>query len=177
MSPIQIHGKSFRPFLTQDQILEAIDKMAAEMNRLYSGQTPVFVITLKGAFMFAAELLQRIDFECEVEFVQVQSYQQDQSTGKADYLLKLNRDLKGRTVIVLEDIVETGNTIRFLHQELKEAGAGKIAIATLLLKPDIYKNELPLDHVGLSIGNEFVVGFGLDYDGLGRNLKELFIAD
>ncbi len=172
---IQLHDKNFELFLSEQKILEAIEKMANEMNQKHTHDTPLFLVVLNGAFMFAAELLKRIDFDCEIEFIRVSSYEKASSTGDVKSILGLTKNIENRIIILLEDIIETGNTITFLYNELNKKGAKEIITSTLFLKPDIYRKPIHIDHIGLEIGNEFIVGFGLDYEGLGRNLSNLFV--
>lgn len=175
MNQIKIHDKTFKPFIAYDKICEVVDEMAAKMNRDLKDQNPLFVCILNGSFMFAAELFKRIDLvETEISFVKMASYEGDSSTGTIKQLIGLNENLTDRTVVVLEDIVDTGLTIENIMEQLRGFGPRKVLIATLLLKPEALKIKVQLDYVGMEIPNNFIVGYGLDYDGYGRNLKDIY---
>ena len=171
---IQLHDKSFEPYIKKASITEAITKVASQINAAYKGKQPVFLIVLKGAFMFGSELLKRIDLKCEINFVQLSSYQGTESTGSIKEVMGLPTNLKGREVIIVEDIVDTGQTIEVLVNKLIQLKVKSYSIATLLLKPSVYQKNIDINYIGLEIPNTFVVGFGLDYDQLGRNLTDLY---
>lgn len=175
MKRIKIHDKVFEPYLSESDIRSAISRLAKEITHNYLGKKPVFLGVLNGCFQFASELMKNIDFECEISFIKVASYQGTNSTGNVRQLLGLDHKLKGRHVIILEDIVDTGNTVEAIMENLNEMGAASTEIATFLLKPDVYKKNIPIKYVAKEIEPDFVVGFGLDYDGLGRNLNELYV--
>lgn len=170
MSRVRLHDKVFEPFIPESEVSAAIDRVAARMEQEYSGKRPLFIGVLNGAFFFAAELVKRLGIECEVTFVKVASYHGTRSTGKVSDLIGLSERIEGRHVVVLEDIVDTGSTIRHIMDALAEHHPASVRIAALLFKPDAYKQEIPIDFVALNIPNAFVVGSGLDHDGLGRNL-------
>ncbi|HRD40020.1 MAG TPA: phosphoribosyltransferase family protein, partial [Bacteroidia bacterium] len=128
-----------------------------------------------GSFMFAADLMKQIEIPCEISFVKMASYHGTESTGKVNELIGLNQNIEGRTVVVIEDIVDTGNTIEKLTSMLKDKKVKSFKIATALFKPSVYKKDIKIDYVGIEIPNDFVVGYGLDYDGLGRNLKDILV--
>lgn len=172
---IKIHDKVFEPYLSKEEIQEAVSRVAQEITKKYQGKKPVFLGVLNGCFQFASDLLKQIDFDCEISFVKVASYQGTESTGNVRQLLGMDRKLKGRHVIILEDIVDTGNTVEAIMDNIQGMGAESIAIATLLFKKDVYDKDIPIQFVAKEIKPEFVVGYGLDYDGLGRNLNELYI--
>ncbi len=174
MSRVQLHDKFFEPFLSAQELDVAIDRMAAELNVKYAGKRPLFIGVLNGAYFFAAELVKRITVECEITFVKVASYHGTVSTGRVDQLIGLNERIHGRHVVVLEDIVDTGNTMEHILMLLKDHHPASIAIATLLFKPDVFKKDFTIDHVALRIPDAFVVGSGLDHDGLGRNLPGIY---
>jgi hypoxanthine phosphoribosyltransferase len=149
--------------------------MAEKMNADFEGKNPLFVCILNGSFMFAAELFKRIDLiQAEITFVKLASYLGDKSTGEVKQLIGLNENIEGRTVVILEDIVDTGITIENILEQLKKLNPAEIKIATLLLKPDALQKEVQLDYVGLEIPNDFIIGYGLDYNGLGRNLINIY---
>jgi hypoxanthine phosphoribosyltransferase len=145
------------------------------MNQDLDGEKPLFLCILNGSFMFAAELFKRISLiEAEISFVKLASYQGDSTTGTVKQLIGLNEDIKGRTVVILEDIVDTGITIENIMEQMAKLEPKEVKIATLLLKPDALQKDVQLDYVGLEIPNDFIVGYGLDYDGYGRNLIDIY---
>lgn len=170
MSRIRLHDLEFEPFIPEAELSAAISKVAGELEVKYAGKRPLFIGVLNGAFFFAAELMKRLSIECEITFVKVASYHGTSSTGSVTDLIGLTERLTDRHVVVVEDIVDTGNTVRHIMDVLKDHHPASIAICTLLFKPDAYKQNIPIDHVAVSIPNDFVVGSGLDHDGLGRNL-------
>jgi hypoxanthine phosphoribosyltransferase len=170
MPKVRLHDKDFEPFISQSDVSAAIDRVAARMEQEYSGKRPLFIGVLNGAFFFAAELVKRLSIECEVTFVKVASYHGTRSTGKVSELIGLSERIEGRHVVVLEDIVDTGSTIRHILDALAEHHPASVRIAALLFKPEAYRQRIPIDFVALEIPNAFVVGSGLDHDGLGRNL-------
>ncbi|HNQ36503.1 MAG: hypoxanthine phosphoribosyltransferase [Prolixibacteraceae bacterium] len=175
MDKVTLRDKSFRLYIPNEKILEAIDGLARRMNQDLKGKDPLFVCVLNGAFMFAAELLQRITLtESEITFVKMASYRGTHSTGIIHQLIGLNENISGRTVVVLEDIVDSGKTIDNIIHQLEEMNPGEIRLATLLFKPAAVVHQVSLDYVGMEIPNDFIVGFGLDYDGHGRNLKDIY---
>lgn len=171
---IKVKDKFFSPFITAAEIDAAIEKMAAQMNMNYKDKRPLFLSVLNGSFLFTADLLRKITVDCEVSFIKLSSYSGTQSTGVVNSLIGLNEDVTGREIIILEDIVDTGHTIVKLVDLLKEKNPSSIKVATLLYKPEAYKMDVPIDYVGLSVGNDFLIGYGLDYDGAARNLKEIY---
>ena len=175
MSIIRLHDKEFKPHILQSKIDVAISRVAANLNSDYKGKKPLFVGVLNGSFLFVADLLRKIELECEVSFVKLTSYEGTTTTGQVKELVGLNENIEGREVILLEDIVDTGITLENLYQSLEGLGASSIKVATLLFKPNAYTKSYPIDYAALEVGNEFLVGYGLDYDGLGRNLKDIYI--
>ncbi len=174
MKKVTLHDKTFEVSISNTEIQKAIDKVAAQITKDMGNDIPVFVGMLNGAFMFAADLLKQIEIPCEISFIKYASYAGTQSLGKVSELIGLNMDLKGRTVIILEDIIDTGLTIDSLLKNLQGKEIKEIKIATMLFKPDAFKGNYKVDYVGISISNDFIVGYGLDYDGLGRNLKDIY---
>ncbi len=174
MQRVRLHDKDFELFIPESEVNAAIDKVALELRTKFQGKRPLFIGILNGAFFFAAELLKRLDIECEITFVKVASYRGTSSSGKVDGLIGLNERINGRHVIVLEDIVDTGRTIRHITELLIDHHPDSISIAALLFKPDAYLGNIPIDHVALRIPNDFVVGSGLDHDGSGRNLPGIY---
>jgi hypoxanthine phosphoribosyltransferase len=149
--------------------------MAEKMNRDFNGKKPLFVCILNGSFMFAAELFKRIDIiETEISFVKLASYSGDTTTGTVKQLIGLNENIEGRTIVILEDIVDTGITIDNILVQLSKLNPKEVKIATMLLKPAALQKNVQLDYVGMEIPNDFIVGYGLDYDGYGRNLLDIY---
>jgi len=177
MSTIQLHDKTFKPFISSEEIQNAILNLAKNLNNDYKGKSPVFLGVLNGCFLFVADLVREFEGDCEVSFIKLSSYEGTSSTGNVRELIGINSPLKGRDVIILEDIVDTGNTIKELVKLVNEKDPESVKIATLLYKPNAYKfkKEIPIDYAAMEVGNEFLVGYGLDYDELGRNLKDIYI--
>ena len=174
MTTVQLHDLRFEPFISEQELGRAIDVVAVGINAKYAGMRPLFIGVLNGSFFFASELLKRITIECEITFVKVASYHGTRSTGKVSELIGLNERLEGRHVVVLEDIVDTGNTVRYIMDALNEHHPASVSIAALLFKPDAYTQDILIEHVAVRIPNAFVVGSGLDHDGLGRNLPGIY---
>ena len=178
MDTIEIHDKKFRVCTTAAQIDEAVSRVAQQINEdLKDTDTPIFLSVLNGSFMFTADLMRKITVKSDVVFIKLSSYEGTSSSGNVKQIMGLTRSVEGRTVIVVEDIVETGNTIEEMHRILKEAGAADIKICTLLLKPDAYKKDIKIDYAALQIPNDFIVGYGLDYNQLGRQYKDIYVLD
>lgn len=174
MNSIQIKDKQFTISIPEEEILKEVTRVAGEINRDLADKNPLFLSVLNGSFMFTADLMKRIAIPCEISFVKLASYQGDSSTGKVKKLMGLNEELTGRTVVIVEDIVDTGLTMQQLLAELAGLHPAEIRIATLLLKPDKLKVPLDIQYVAMQIPNDFIVGYGLDYDGLGRNYKDIY---
>lgn len=175
MKQVKVHDKTFELYIPHEKICSVIEAMAEKMNEELADKNPLFLCILNGSFMFAAELFKRIDLvETEISFVKLASYEGTQTTGKIKQLIGLNENLEGRTVVVLEDIVDTGITINNIQDQLDKLNPKEVKVATLLLKPDSLQKEVSLDYVGLEIPNDFIVGYGLDYDGYGRNLIDIY---
>ena len=179
MEKITLKDKTFRPFLTYDRISAAIDKVADEINADFEGceDFPVLLCVLNGSIMFMGELMKRLNFNCQVVSTKLTSYEGTHTTGEVKQATALTADISGRRVIVVEDIVDSGNTIVALKRILEEKGASESYICTLLLKPEAYKKDVKVDYVAMEIPNDFIVGFGLDYDEYGRNLKDIYVLD
>ena len=172
---IRIGEKEFRIFIRSDKIREAVKRIAVELNREHENDRPLFVTVLNGAFLFAADLLKDIKIECEISFVKLSSYSGTSSTGIVKELVGLSENIEGRTVIVLEDIVDTGVTLESVYRQLKKLKPKKLKVAALLFKPKAYSKKIKVDHVGIEVGNEFLVGYGLDHNGSGRNLQDIYV--
>lgn len=169
-----IKDKTFELFIQEVSIQEAVQGISQKINQDYAGLHPLFLPVLNGAFMFAADLMKQISIPLELSFVKLKSYKGTQSTGNIENLIGLQEGLSGRHIIIVEDIVDTGNTLHHALEALSEHRPASVAIAALLHKPEMTKYPLNLKYVGLEIPNRFVVGYGLDYDGYGRNLKDIY---
>ncbi|MBO5919089.1 MAG: hypoxanthine phosphoribosyltransferase [Bacteroidales bacterium] len=178
MSTVVLHDKKFKICMTAAQIDNAVAKVAEKINTdLKDVDVPIFLSILNGSFMFTADLMRKIEVKSDVVFVKLASYQGTESTGEVKQIVGLTKGVEGKTVVVVEDIVETGNTIEEIHKILKDAGAADIKICTLLYKPDAYKKDIPIDYAALQIPNDFIVGYGLDYNQLGRQYKDIYVLD
>lgn len=171
---IQLHDKHFVPFINAAEIDRAVAEMARKAMADLKDETPVFVGVLNGSFMVVSDFMKHYSTPCEVSFVKMSSYEGTASTHDVKQLIGLNQDLAGRTVVIIEDIVDTGNTVVELVKMFEGKGIKQLKIATLFLKPEVYKKDIKLDYIGFEIPNKFIVGYGLDYDGLGRNLPEVY---
>jgi hypoxanthine phosphoribosyltransferase len=171
---IQLHDKQFVPFISAQEIDFAIAKIAALVEDDFAEETPIFIGVLNGAFMVVSDFMKHYKSPCEVSFIKMASYEGMASTNEVKQLIGLDRDLTGRTVVVIEDIVDTGNTMVVLKELFKQQNVKHFKIATLFFKPEALVNDIKIDYVGIRIPNKFIVGFGLDYDGLGRNLPEVY---
>lgn len=177
MDKVKLKDKTFRPYIPESQIAEAITEIADVLTRELQNEYPLFLVVLNGSFMFAADLLRRITFPCDISFIKVASYHGVTSSGSVTELIGLTEEVKGRTVVIVEDIVDTGTTLEKLYNVLVHKEVQEIKIATLLHKPNAFKKSLKVDYTGIEIPNDFVVGYGLDYDGLGRNLPAIYVLD
>lgn len=171
---IQLHDKQFVPFISAKEIEFAIAKMVAQIEDDFADETPIFVGVLNGAFMVVSDFMKIYKKPCEVSFIKMASYEGTSSTEEVKQLIGLNQDLTGRTVIVIEDIVDTGNTVVELKALFKKQNVKHFKIATLFFKPEAYTKDIKIDYVGIRIPNKFIVGYGLDYNGLGRNLPQVY---
>ena len=164
--------------MTNQQIEESIQKVADSINKdLKDVDTPIFLSVLNGSFMFTASLMQKIEFQCDIVFIKLASYEGTESSGNVKQIMGLTKSVEGRTVVVVEDIVDTGGTVEELSKILKEAGAADVKICTLMYKPGSYSKDIPIDYAANSIPNDFILGFGLDYDQLGRQYKDIYVID
>ena len=171
---VQVHDKRFKPFIPEAQIQKEVTRIAIEMNRDLADKDPIFLGILNGAFMFASDLYKQLTFPCQITFLKLASYSGTKSTGTVKQLIGINRDLKDRVVVVLEDIVDTGVTLETIIRQLSGYQPKEIRVATFLHKPEATVKEVKLDYVGMEIPNDFILGYGLDYDGYGRNFKEIY---
>lgn len=179
MEKITIKDKTFRIFIPYEDISRAIDNVAEKLNADFEGcdEAPVLLCVLNGSIMFMGELMKRLRFDCQIVSTKLTSYEGTQTTGRVKQAMGLTGAIKNRMVIVIEDIVDTGNTIVELKEILKENEVSDSRICTLLLKPDAYKKDIKIDYVAMEIPNDFIVGFGLDYDEYGRNYKDIYVLD
>jgi adenylate kinase len=171
---IKLHDKYFKPFLSQAEIQSAVENLAQKIAADYKDETPIFIGVLNGAFMFVSDFLKAYEHSCEVSFVKLSSYQGLTSTGIVETLLDPPENIEGKTVIILEDIIDTGRTLKELVNLFSTTKVKEFKIATLFYKSEIYNGEYSIDYVGIDIPNKFIVGYGLDYNELGRNLKEVY---
>lgn len=174
MPTIKVHDKTFDIYLPEAQIQEKIKALADQINNDYAGKKPLFIPILNGSFMFASDLFKYITIDAEISFIKLASYKGMKSTGNIITAIGLDQDLFGRDIIIVEDIVDTGKTLTEFLPQLQHQQPASLKIAALLHKPDALKYPLTIDYLGFTIPNKFVVGYGLDYDGLGRNLKEIY---
>ncbi len=176
---IVLHDKAFRLMIENSRLEEAIDSVAAQLNRDFADAPtpPVLLCVLTGSIMFTSELMKRLDFNLEVLSMKLSSYQGTSSTGEIKEVMGLTGSVEGKTVIIIEDIVDTGNTIVELVDILKERGAADVKVCTMLLKPEVYHKSIKMDYVGMEIPPAFIVGFGLDYNELGRNYPDIYVLD
>ncbi len=171
---IQLHDKYFVPFIEAAKIDTAIARMAKQVAEDMGNEIPVFVGVLNGAFMVVSDFMKHYKRPCEVSFVKLASYEGTASTNDVKQLIGLNQSLEGKTVVIIEDIVDTGNTVVELKKMFEAQNVKSLKIATLFFKPEAYTKDVKLDYIGFEIPNKFIVGYGLDYDGLGRNLPEIY---
>lgn len=174
MSTIQVLDKEFVPSIAAEEILTQVRRVASEINRDYDGESPLFLVVLNGAFIFAADLMREISLPAEVSFVKLASYQGTASSGTVREIIGLNTDITGRPLIIVEDIVESGITMAHMIDTLKRQNPKSIDICTLLLKPQKLEVKLDIRYVAMEIPNDFILGYGLDYNGLGRGLKDIY---
>jgi hypoxanthine phosphoribosyltransferase len=172
---VTLKNKQFKPYISQQQLATAVKNISNSINTDLANELPVFLVVLNGSFMFAADLLKEVNIPCEISFIKVASYYGTTSTGAVTELIGLTEDITDRTVVIVEDIVDSGVTIERLVNVLTRKKVKQIKIATALLKPNSYKKNIKVDYVGIEIPDDFVIGYGLDYDGLGRNLKEIYV--
>lgn len=174
---ITLHDKKFRIMIPAEKIDEAVSAVAARINADYADkQTPLFVGVLNGSFMFMSDLIKKIEFQNELSFVKLASYEGTASTGEVKSLIGLTTPIEGRHVIIVEDIVDTGRSIAHMYADLMHRNPASVEVCTLFFKPNSYREPLPIRYRALEIGNEFIVGYGLDYDQLGRNLKDIYVV-
>ncbi|PWV47518.1 hypoxanthine phosphoribosyltransferase [Chitinophaga sp. S165] len=174
MSVIQVHDKKFEPYISADKIQQRIQELATSISNDLKGEKPLFIAILNGSFMFAADVFKYLTIEAEISFIKLASYKGMKSTGNVVQAIGLDEDLYGRTVVILEDIVDTGKTLSQFLPQLEHQQPKKLMIASLLTKPEALQHPIKIDYLGFSVPNKFLLGYGLDYDGLGRNLPEIY---
>lgn len=174
MDPIKIHDKKFRISYSESEILERVKAVADRINKDMAGKIPLFLAVLNGSFIFAADLMRMITIPCEISFVKLASYQGTMSTGKIKEVIGINEDISGRTVIIVEDIVESGLTMKRMIDSLGTRNPESVHICTLLLKPEKLTVDLNIEYAAMEIPNDFIVGYGLDYNQQGRNLRDIY---
>ncbi|MBR6629240.1 MAG: hypoxanthine phosphoribosyltransferase [Bacteroidaceae bacterium] len=174
MNTVKIKDKEFAVSIPEEKILKEVERLAAQISRDLEGKNPLFLGILNGSFMFAADLFRRITIPAEISFVKLASYEGTASTGVIKEVIGLSESISGRTIVVVEDIVDTGCTMQKLLENLGTRSPESIHVCTLLLKPEKLKVDLDVEYVALEIPNDFIVGYGLDYDGYGRNLKDIY---
>ena len=174
MSIIKVHDKQFQPYIGAEELQLRIKEMADQINKDLGGEKPLFMAILNGSFMFAADIFKYLTIEAEISFIKLISYKGTKSTGNVVTSIGLDEDLYGRTVVILEDIVDTGKTLHQFLPQLEHQQPKKLMIAALLTKPEALVHPIKIDYLGFSVPNKFLLGYGLDYDGLGRNLPEIY---
>ena len=174
MNIIQVQDKSFSIFIKAEEIEKAVDNIASQINTDLKGKDPLFLVVLNGAYMFASDLMKKVTIPSELSFVKLSSYIGTKTTSVVRELIGLDEVLTDRTVVILEDIIDTGITMGVTTEKLKKLGAEDVRIATLLFKPDAFKMNYHIDYTGINIPNDFIVGYGLDYNGYGRNYPEIY---
>ena len=174
MSIIKIQDRYFKTYISADKIDTAVNSLVAQISNDLKDEIPLFIGILNGSFMFVADFVRKYEGNCEVSFVKLASYEGTNSTGKIKQLVGVNENLEGRTVVILEDIIDTGNTLQEIYEIFKDKKLKQLKIATLFFKPDVFKKELPIDYIGISIPDKFIIGYGLDYNGFARNLADIY---
>lgn len=174
---IKLQDKTFRVLISAEEIDKAVTRVADQLNERYQGRTPIFLGVLSGSFLFLADLVRKVNFESQLAFVKISSYDGTESTGNVKQQFGVDFDIEGRDIIIVEDIVETGHSMNYLLDHLRKKNPASISICTLFFKPEKFLYEYDIDYTALSIGNEFIVGYGLDYNQLGRNLKDIYVID
>jgi hypoxanthine phosphoribosyltransferase len=174
MSQVKLHDLTFKPYLDAGQIRTRVAAMAAAIGRTHAEKCPLFLGVLNGAFVFAADLVRACDFPCEISFIKLASYQHTVSSGDVKTIIGLQDDVKDRHLIIVEDIIDSGRTMHQFIPDLQKLGPASVSVATLLSKPDAHEFPVNIDFVGFEIPPDFVVGYGMDYNGLGRNLPGLY---
>jgi hypoxanthine phosphoribosyltransferase len=171
---IRIHDKEFELFIPEKEIKIAVEQLASELKEKLAGKSPLFLVVLNGSFLFASDLVRAYGSSCSVSFIRLKSYQGTSSSGKVEELIGLTQDCSGKVIVLVEDIVDTGNTLAALSKKLALLNPSELLVVSLFLKPSVYKGNIPVDHVGFKVADKFLVGYGLDYNEIGRNLKDVY---
>ena len=174
MSIIKVKDKTFKTFIPEDEIQRRVKAVAEKINKDLDGRNPLFLAVLNGSFMFAADLMRYITIPCEISFVKLASYQGTTSTGRVKEIIGINEELQGRTVVIVEDIVDTGKTMKRMLESLGTRNPESLHICTLLVKPNKLEENRDIEYAAMEIPNDFIVGYGLDYDQQGRNLRDIY---
>ena len=174
---IKLQDKVFKVMIPAEEIDKAVERVAEKLNERSECHTPVFLGVLSGSFLFLSDLVRKTTFDSQLAFVKISSYEGTESTGNVKQQFGVDFDIEGRDIIIVEDIVETGHSMNYLLDHLRRKNPASISICTLFFKPEKFLYEYPIDYTALSIGNEFIVGYGLDYNQLGRNLKDIYVID
>jgi hypoxanthine phosphoribosyltransferase len=177
MDNVTLHGKSFRKFISSEKIQERISQLAEKIKSEMNGSEPVFIPVLNGAFFFSSDLIRMTGIHCSISFVRVSSYTGTASSGTIKSILGINSEIEGKKIILVEDIVDSGETLIYLLNECAKHNPAEIKVASLLLKPTALKHDVNIDYLGFEVPHDFLVGYGLDYDGLGRNLNDIYKLD
>jgi len=171
---VTVHDKTFEISISSEKIQKTVKEMARVITRDVKNKKPLFLVVLNGSFVFAADLIRQMDFDCEVSFVKLSSYVGTKSTNTVRELIGLDEVLSGRTVVIVEDIIDTGITMANTIEKLKKLEAAEVKLATFLFKPSAFQKDFKIDYIGLNIPNDFIIGYGLDYDGLARNYPDIY---
>lgn len=174
MSIVKVKDKTFKTFISEEEIQQRVKAVAEKLNKDMADKTPLFLAVLNGSFIFAADLMRYMTIPCEISFVKLASYQGTTTTGKVKEVVGINEDLQGRTVVIVEDIVDTGRTMKHMLESLGTRNPESLHICTLLLKPGKLQENLNIEYAAIEIPNDFIVGYGLDYDQQGRNLRDIY---
>ena len=177
MDKIKLLDRRFKKMIPAEEIDKAVERVAEQLNERYTGKTPVFLGVLSGSFLFLSDLVRKINFDSRLAFVKISSYEGTQSTGNVKQQLGIDFDIEGKVIIIVEDIVETGHSMNYLLDYLQQRNPASVSICTLFFKPEKFLYEYKIDYVAMPIGNEFIVGYGLDYNQIGRNLKDIYVLD
>ena len=177
MGTIKVLNKEFKPYISSEEIDQRVTEVAAKLNQDFAGEDVVFLGILNGCFIFASDLIRKLNLNCQISFIKLASYEGTESSGEVKQLIGLNDSIKGRTVVIIEDIVDSGLTLETIIEIIRPLDPKEIKIATMFLKPGAYNKNIPVDYVGMEIPNDFIIGYGLDYEGYGRNYKDLYTLD
>ena len=172
---IQLQDLKFKPYLSEEKIRARVEEIGVKISEDYTGKCPLFVAILNGSFMFAADLLKTVNLQCEISFIKASSYSGIHSTNELNISLGPNDELKGRDIIIIEDIVDSGHSMSKLLPIINSKNPASLKLASLLYKPAAFEGNFNIDYIGFEIPNDFIVGYGLDYNGLGRNLKDIYV--